>query len=121
MNTNLTFHYQSDCLPRKVISKYLNAKQDVQSDLLQLLNALSNILVVAKVEVEAALTRCTELTMLCDTMTDCKKVIDNVLLIALVIQLTVCAELSRTVHTSNISCIVPIPTCTPFRLLNGLE
>jgi hypothetical protein len=46
----------------------------VQSDLLQLLNALSNILVVAKVEVEAALTRCTELTMLCDTMTDCKKV-----------------------------------------------
>ena len=57
-----------------MIEKYLGSKQDSQSDLLQLLNALSSILQAAKVEVEAALTRCTELSMLCDTLTDYKQV-----------------------------------------------
>jgi translation initiation factor 4G len=59
----------------KVIKKYLNSnKSDVKSDLLQLLNALSSMLKDAKSEVEAALTRCEELLMLCDTITDYKQV-----------------------------------------------
>ena len=59
----------------QVISKYIDGKQDTKSDLLQLLQNLSGILLISKAEVEAALVSCQELTMLCDTMTDCKSVI----------------------------------------------
>ena len=53
-----------------MIKRYISAKSTQKKDLQELLDHLSGFLHAAKVEVEAALNRCSELTMLCDTVTD---------------------------------------------------